>query len=194
MASNKKSPKKKTISDNFLEVLRELGEGTIDTAVDQITGRKRSGELKPEETIELEHFAREAVEREKFAQEFEQEILGLRRQEKLVYTKEQQEIKLQVKAIQDELKKLAQSTQGLAKEVEIAAKQAPVEPGVYHLTFFERLRQIIVQFRQRIDDSRTWLAAFNQRAKRRNYYWAQVRKSGTKFMLSAERYMSTQAG
>ena len=194
MASNKKSSKKKGISDNFLEVLRELGEGTIDTTVDQITGRKRSGELKPDETIELEQFARETVEREKFTQEFEQEILGLRHREKLVYTKEQQEIKLQIKAIQDELKKLAESTQGLAKEVEIAAKQVPVEPGVYHLTFFEKLRQIIIQFRQRIEDSRTWLAASNQRAKRRNYYWSQVKKSGTKFMLSAERYMSTQAG
>jgi len=194
MASNKKSSKKKGISDNFLEVLRELGEGTIDTTVDQITGRKRSGELKPDETIELEQFARETVEREKFTQEFEQEILGLRHREKLVYTKEQQEIKLQIKAIQDELKKLAESTQGLAKEVEIAAKQVPVEPGVYHLTFFEKLRQIIIQFRQRIEDSRTWLAASNQRAKRRNYYWSQVKKSGTKFMLSAERYMSTSAG
>jgi len=194
MASNKKSSKKKGISDNFLEVLRELGEGTIDTTVDQITGRKRSGELKPDETIELKQFARETVEREKFTQEFEQEILGLRHREKLVYTKEQQEIKLQIKAIQDELKKLAESTQGLAKEVEIAAKQVPVEPGVYHLTFFEKLRQIIIQFRQRIEDSRTWLAASNQRAKRRNYYWSQVKKSGTKFMLSAERYMSTSAG
>jgi len=194
MAANKKSSRKKGISDNFLEILRELGEGTIDTTVDQITGRKRSGELKPKETIELEQFAQEQTEKEKFAHEFEQEILGLRRQEKLIYTKEGQEVKLQIKAIQDELKKLAQSTQGLAKEVEIAAKQAPVEPGTYHLTFFEKLRQTIIQFRRRIEDSRTWLAAFNQRAKRRSYYWYHYKKSGTKFSLSAERYMSTSAG
>lgn len=194
MAINKKGSKKKGISDNFLEILRELGEGTIDTAVDQITGRKRSGELKPEETIELEQFAREEIEKERFAQEFEREILDIHRQEKLVYSKEQQEIKLQIKAIQDELKKLASSTQGLAKEVEVAAKQVPVEPGVYHLTFFEKLRQIIIQFRQRIEDSRTWLAAFNQRAKRRSYYWFHYKKSGTKFSLSPERYMATSAG
>lgn len=194
MATNKKSSKKRRISDNFLEILRELGEGAIDTTVDQVTGRKRSGELKPKETIELEQFARETVEKERFAREFEQEILGLRRQEKLVYTKEQQEIKLQVKAIQEELKKLASSTQGLAKEVEIAAKQVPVEPGTYHLTFFEKLRQAIVEFRQKIEDSRTWLTAFNQRGKRRSYYWFHYKKSGTKFSLSPERYMATSAG
>lgn len=194
MAINKKSSKKRGISDNFLEILRELGEGTIDTTVDQLTGRKRSGELKPEETIELEQFTQEEIKREEFAREFEREISGLRRQERLVYSKEQQEVKLQIKAIQDELKKLANSTQGLAREVEIAAKQAPVEPGVYHLTFFEKLRQIIIQFRQKIEDSRTWLAAFNQRAKRRSYYWFHFKKSGTKFSLSPERYMSTSAG
>jgi len=194
MAINKKSSKKKGISDNFLEILRELGEGTIDTTVDQVTGRKRSGELKPKETIELKQFAQEEVKRERFAHEFEQEVLGLRHQEKLVYTREQQEIKLQIKAIQDELKKLASSTQGLAKEVEIAAKQAPVEPGTYHLTFFEKLRQTIIQFRQKIENSTTWLTAFNQRSKRRSYYWFQVKKSGTKFMLSPERYMATSAG
>jgi len=189
---------------NFLEALRNLGEGVVDSAVhdvaegvaqtaaDQLTGRK-TGELKPNQTLDLEKATQEESG-EKLPQAFQGEFLDLRRQEKLVYSQAEQETKLQIAAILDELKKLALSTKDLAQEMEVAAKQVPVEPGVYHLNFFEKLREAILLFKKRIQESTTWLAAFNQRAKRRSYYWRQVGKSGTKFMLSQERYMSTQAG
>jgi len=76
----------------------------------------------------------------------------------------------------------------------VASKLEPVEPGVYHLNFFERPKQAIIIFRKKIEDSASWLALFNQRAKKRGYYWTQFKKSGTKFLLSQERYMATQAG
>lgn len=211
MGVNKKRNKKRPISsDNFLEALRDLGsdvidstihdvvEGTAESAVDQIRGRKpekASGTLSPNETIDLGKItSREEETRERLRRQFTQEHADLRRQEKLLFTRQEQEVKLQIKAIQEELKKLAESTQGLAEEVKVATMQASVEPGVYHLTFLERLKQAIQFFRKGIEDSKTWLALANQRAKKRSYYWAQVRKSGTKFMLSSERYMATSAG
>ena len=205
MTSQPNNKKRKSVNPkNFLEALRNLSEGVADsavhdvaegvakTAVDQLTGRK-AGELKPNQALDIEKATQEDS-REKLAQVFQREFLDIRRQEKLVYSREQQETKLQIAAILDELKKLASSTKNLAQEVEIASKQVPVEPGVYHLNFFEKLRETILLFKKRIQESTTWLAAFNQRAKRRSYYWQQVKKSGTKFMLSQERYMSTQAG
>lgn len=211
MRINKKRNKKRPISsDNFLEALRDLGsgvidsaihdvvEGTAESAVDQIRGRKSekaSGTLSPNETINLGKIApREEEIKERLRRQFTQEHADLRRQEKLLFTRREQEVKLQIKAIQEELKKLAESTEGLAEEVKVATMQASVEPGVYHLTFLERLKQAIQVFRKGIEDSRTWLALANQRAKKRSYYWSQVRKSGTKFMLSSERYMATSAG
>lgn len=198
-----KSKKKRPISsDNFLEKLRELGEdlgdsvaqdvieGIPSTAADQVFGKGKSGMLKPNEALSLN----EIREKEQFRRQLNREFFQVRQEERLVFKQEEQRTKLQIKAIQEELKKLVGSTKELVKEVEIAAKLEPVEPGVYHLNFFERLKQTIIDLRKKIEDSASWLSLFNQRAKRRSYYWAQVKKSGTKFMLSQERYMATQAG
>lgn len=202
MNKGQSKKKKPVLTDNFLEKLRELGSGVGDsviedviegipsTAVDQITGRKRSGTLKPNETLSLE----EAQEQEQSRRRLSREFFRVRQEERLVFKQEEQKTRLQIKAIQEELKKLVESTKDLVKEVEVASKLEPVEPGVYHLNFFERLKQAIIIFRKKIEDSASWLSLFNQRAKKRGYYWTQFKKSGTKFLLSQERYMATQAG
>jgi len=192
-------------NDSFLEALRDLGTGVGNSvandvikgipqeALNQIT-RKKSGELKPNQTLNLDQLAKTEERFSRQTERFTQEFLDIRHQERLIWKQEEEKTKLQIAAILEELKKLASATKNLANEVDIAAKQVPVEPGVYHLSFFEKLRETLVLIRKRVEDAATWLSAFNQRAKRRNYYWAQVRKSGTKFMLSQERYMATQAG
>ncbi len=202
MDKGQSKKKKPVLTDNFIEKLRELGsdvggsvaqdviEGIPSTAVDQITDRKKSGTLKPNETINFE----ENQKKEQLRQQLNREFFRIRQEERLVFKQEEQKTRLQIKAIQEELKKLAETTKDLVKEVEVAAKLEPVEPGVYHLNFFEKLKQIIITLRKKIEDSASWLSLFNQRAKKRSYYWTQVRKSGTKFMLSQERYMATQAG
>lgn len=190
-------------SDGFLEALRDLGSGFVDSvahdvvggvaqqAYNQITG-KNGGELKPNQTIDFQELRQR--EEEQKSRNFRQDFLDLRRQEKLIWSQQEQQTKLQISAILQELKKLALATKNLAKEVDVAANQVPVEPGVYHINFFEKLRETIILFKKKIEESATWLSACNQRAKKRNYYWGQVRKSGTKFMLSHERYMATQTG
>lgn len=195
MAYNPKNNHKKKLpkTDSFLEALRDLGSGIPQEAFNQITGRK-SGELKPNQTLNLDQLTKIEERQEKQKRQFLQEFLDIRRQERLVWTKKEEDTRLQIATVLEELKKLASATKDLAKEADIAAKQVPVEPGVYHLSFFERLRETLILLRKRIEESATWLTAFNQKANRRNNYWAQVRKSGTKFMLSQERYMATQAG
>jgi len=183
--------KKTTNSNKLLEILRGLEAKPSRQASNLDYSRKKSGELKPNQTLTLKE-TNSAIQKDRLFRRAQGEFWDLRRQEKILFTKNEREIRLQVEAIQEELKKLALSTKNLTKEVEIAAKQMPVEPGVYHLSFFEKLRQSLVFFRKKVEESATWLAAFNQRAKKRNFYWAQVKKSGTKFMLSQERYMSTQ--
>lgn len=203
--TNLKNNRRAVSSDSFLEALRDLGSGVVDSvthdvvggiaqeAFDQITGNN-SGDLQPNQTINFQELRKKEEQQEKNSWNLQHEFLDLRRQEKLVWTRQEQQTKLQISAILQELKKLAETTKNLAKEVDTAAKQIPVEPGVYHINFFEKLRESIILFKKRIEESATWLAAFNQKAKKRNYYWGQVRKSGTKFMLSQERYMATQVG
>ena len=50
---------------------------------------------------------------------------------------------------------------------EKAAEKMPTKPGVYHVTFFERLRQIIKFFRERIEESRTWLKLMSSKKKQK---------------------------
>lgn len=191
-------------SDSFLEALRDLGGDFVDSTVNipggiaqeafnQITGNQ-TGELKPNQPLNLNQIKSKENQTENQNASFQQDFLDIRKQEKLIWTRRQQETELQVKALITELKKLAQVTTSLAKEVKIAAQQIPVEPGTYHLTFFEKLRSVILTFKQHIEQATSWLQTSNQKAQKRNFYWGQVRKSGTKFMLSSERYMSTQAG
>ena len=178
----------------FFENLKDLGDGiarsTAEEAVKQITGR---GTLKPEEPLEFEKYI---AEREKEIRGEERRFYERRRaQEKILWTAEQQKTALQIETIQEELKKLVNETEGLSREIKTAAVQAIVEPGVYHLNFLERLLELIKLIRKKIQESKTWLAEWNAYCKKkRNYYWVQVKKSGTKFMLSSERYMATQAG
>jgi len=205
LATQKINSKKRPLStDSFLEALRNLGGGVVDSAtndvvkgipqeaLNQITGKK-SGELKAGEELDF----RKLVTEEKveiFPSSFTQDFLDIRHQERTIWKQEEEKVQLQIAAILEELKKLVLATKNLAKEAKVTSEQAPVNPGEYHISFFEKLRQTLILIRKRIENSATWLAAFNQRVKRRNFYWAQVRKAGTKFMLSQERYMATQVG
>ena len=116
-----------------------------------------------------------------------------RRQDFLVFSQKEQQRYREIEALQQQLIELLKDTQGLSQEVDVAIKQQLVDPGTYHVNFFHRLRQFIQLLRKKIQDSHTWLIVFNHRASQKGY-WGQVQTSGTKFMLSHERYMVTQTG
>lgn len=202
------SPKRPQINDNFLEALREMpgdfGRGLAadlvaeipPEAAAQVSGQRRlSGELKLGQDLALgEEIKTEAAGREHLRGQFHQEIIGFRQREQLVFTHRQQESTLRIKALQQELARLAEATYRLDQEVKVAAIKQPVAPGVYHENFLERLLSFVQHLRKQISESASWLALQNHRAKRTSYYWNQVGTSGTKFMLSQERYAATQAG
>lgn len=209
-SSSKKTNRRKT-STNFLEALRELGSEAAETAVadvagglakdafDQLLGRQKSRTLQPNQELNIAQAKQQAEstyqEQKEQYQRFHQDYLDIRQQEKLLFKRSEQEVKTEIQAILAELKQLALSSKKLAKEVQTAAVQAPVEPGAYHVSFFQKLRETVLLLRQRIDDSATWLETCNKRAsKKSGHYWNQFKKSGTKFLLSSERYMATQAG
>ena len=202
---------KKTInpSANFLETLKDFGSsfkqqakgttfGVGTGALDQLFGAGNSQnvpqtkEIKPNAPFNFEEFlhSREkqiaSVERQRFKHHLQEE--------KLVYHRKQEEVKLQIKVVQEELKKFASATVGLSQEIKQATLMAVVDPGTYHENFFDRLKKLIVLARKKICESKTWLETFNHRSKQKSFYWSGVQKSGTKFLLSHERYMATQAG
>jgi hypothetical protein len=190
---------------NFIEAFKDIGssigkavtqdvvKGTAQNVVDVFTkGQAQPDTPAPQEDFKFEDYLNQQ-ERKIRAQE-RTRFETIRREEKIIYSREQQQVKIQIETLQTQIKELAKEQTGLMKEVEQASFQAVINPGVYHQNFFERLLHLIKIAKKKVAESRTWLHLHNHRAQKRGYYWQNVKKSGTKFMLSHERYMATQAG
>lgn len=189
-------------SDSFFEAFKELGSDTkkavksIGTdVISQInplnwdtpnfSGQSEDPSFYPEYNQQTE---REKARREKA------QLNALRRQEKMVYSRKEEELKAQINAIQEELRKIVAEVGEFAEDIELAIEQSVVNPGVYHINFFNKLRQILVLLRKKIHDSHTWMHTVNARAHHKSIFWGNVKKSGTKYMLSQERTLATQTG
>lgn len=194
--------------DSFLEAFRDLGSDTSATIKDDLVKKGAqdifnslspfSKTSSPAESSPngFEPFKRE-TELEKRYRSQVSNLETIRREEKVLFTREQRETQNQVNNLQEEIKKLAKSTAELAseaKEAEISAMQEAPLVGTYHVNFFIRLRKLITTLREQIHESSFWLAAWNKKSKKRNYYWNKFKKSGSKFLLSSDRYTATQAG
>ncbi len=115
------------------------------------------------------------------------------RREPVIIQEDQQILKQQIEAIRHELKALAASIKNLNSDIQRTITEVPVDPGIYHKNFLERIRSILMLLREQIDDSRTWLSLFTQR-KQKRAYWGMYKKHGTSFGLSSERTIATSAG
>lgn len=189
------------IPDSFVEALKDLGSGTAKSvttnlrdgaknAIDQLTGRAFSSAPTPDAF----EWQRQQLEQERQLRLEEQRTFERRhRQEFLVFSQKEEARKQEITSLQEQLKLLVEEVKGLSQEIDVAVSQQIVNPGVYHVNFFERLRLFIKLMRKKIQDSQTWLSLFNHRDQQKGY-WGQVQTAGTKFMLSQERYMVTQTG
>jgi hypothetical protein len=185
---------------NFLEALRDLSKGAIDEAKIHVsqaitqdipTSFGMSGTLEPNKSFSLS----EIQSAEKRGEHRAEVRSNFRLQEERSrWLKSENEAKAQINSIQEEIQMMAKSVGELAHEVEVASFQAPANPGVYHQNFFNQLRSYIRALRLKAQESKNWLSTQNSRASKRSYYWGQVKSSGTKFMLSQERYMVTSTG
>ena len=194
---------------NVLESLKDLGTGTAKTVKKdlleasgedffrQLLGtkaeKKYTGEITPGEALELnEVYSGKRQENEKLRGQIELER-RLREEEKSRIQEKGNELKIQLHALMQEVYELAKTTQGLGHEVEVASMQAPVNPGVYHVIFFEKLLEFMKSFRKKIEDAQIWLHASNQRAEKKNF-WSIYKKHGSKFLLSPDHYLQRSAG
>ncbi len=194
---------------NVLESLKDVGgstakslkkdvlQGASQEFLNQLFARKygkvRSGEISPGETLEFDEvLSGQHEETLKLKKQIALER-KLREEEKVRIEKKSNELRLQLNAIIQEVSLLSQTTQELTQETQIAAMQAPIEPGIYHVIFFEKLLEFIKSFRKKIEESKIWLHASNNRAQKKNY-WARYKKHGGKFLLAADHYVSRSAG
>lgn len=198
-------PKNIESPENFLEALKGLAKGTVSEIKTQAKsavledipssfGLTNTGTLKPNESVGLgdiqaaeeRGYMRGNEDSSHLRQMWEREHRRLQDQEA--------QSKQQIQPLLNEIRELAKSMGSLAQEVQIATMQIPVNPGAYHKNFFAHLKSMLAAFRRKVDSSRDWLTSANQRAGKKGHYWSNVSTSGTKFMLSSERYMVTSTG
>lgn len=209
MADPKKKATQSVVKRNVIESLKDLGLSTGDQVEDLISKtsedffkeligmprvqKKVSGEINPGESLEVNQAlsGKEAENKKLRAQ------ISLERQmtsdEKRISEEKIGNLRVHLQALIAEVAKLAQATQGLAKEAEEATILAPANPGIYHINFFEKMIDFLQSFRQKIEESQTWLQSSNKRAEKKNY-WAMYKKKGSSFLLSPDHYLQRSAG
>lgn len=170
------------VGTNTASEIGKIGSNIIDAL---LGGTPRSGDLAPNQTFE---FGAEKPVEQALAQPVRMEMTP-RPDISMI----EMETKKQIDAIRAELKQLIVSLKGLHQEVQTAVSQEDVDPGIYHLNFYDQLRTFIHVLRQQVEDSRSWLASFQSRKKKMGY-WNMFKKHGTTFGLSNERSLATSAG
>jgi len=209
VTDSKKKLQQKITRQNVLESLKDLGSGvsaqsgdllknTSEDFLRELLGLgsikvKRSGELKAGGSIQMSEVLNgKEEENQKLRNQISFER-NLSNDEKRIAQDKGQELRLELNALMQEVQKVAASTQNLAQETEIAVMSAPVEPGVYHITFFESVLEFLQSFRKKIDFAATWLQSSNKRAEKKNY-WSMYKKKGSSFLLSPDHYLQRSAG
>ncbi len=208
MADQKKI-KQKITRQNVLESLKDLGGGAVNQTGDLLKSTsedffrelmgmsrpqvKRSGELGAGESLQMsEVLSGKEEENKKLRAQISLER-QLSADEARVSQEKTNQLKVQLQALVSEVQKVAASTGNLAEQTQIAMIQAPAEPGVYHITFFQNVLEFLQSFRKKIDLAATWLQSSNKRAEKKNY-WNMYKKKGSSFLLSPDHYLQRSAG
>jgi hypothetical protein len=155
-----------------------------------------SGEMRPGESLEIDKAY--SGEHERAVKESRQltHLNRLKEEENQFVRRETGQLKAQMDSLQQELLQLVQTTQNLSQETQVAAMSAPVEPGVYHIHYLEKLIMFIKSFRKNLGSAGLWMAESNKRAQKKNY-WAKYKNKktgGSQFLLNADHYVTRSAG
>jgi hypothetical protein len=186
---------------NFIEALKSIGGQTTSSVshdviggigsdfIQSLTGGSRPKSSEMNQAGETEQSSEARIREEVWRLERHREISATK-----LFDRKEEEAKAKIEVIQEELKLLAAELSRVDKQLEKAIKEEVANPGVYHVNFFEKLRRLIINLRKQVVDSSAWLEMSNQRKAAKGGYWANVKKSGSKYLMSQERTMATQAG
>lgn len=201
-SSSGRTNNKKSSAGSFLEALKEQAKaaslGVVKTGYDQVSGAGyQPAQENQQNQFNFQDFLK-SWERQARLQE-RTAIRNIQISETIVFHHKEEAAKQQIELIKKEIKCLASHIGGLSSEIVQAQKAVSGElpdakTGIYYISFFERVKRLLVLARKKITESRTWLQEFASRGKAQSFYRQQANNSGTKFTLSSERTMATQVG
>jgi hypothetical protein len=184
----KLNPKNKNLTKkNNSEVLKELPDSSTKKDTPKLFGT-----LFPGQSIDINPSKQEP--KINWNQEFITK--SLTQEQSLFVNQHTQEIQKAIQDIRLEIKKLTESTQELDHEVQQATYQNIPEASEYQITFLKRIKDLIINFRQNIDQSCVWLNSLNHKKSRKNAFWGNVKNKkngGEQYLFSSEHSVSRSA-
>lgn len=209
---NTKTKKKQNnyADKNPLEVLKGVGSGVLDSAVNDLAKQgvsdlweqllrgsskdknSNAGDLEEGQELDLKnHGKRQEKEHAAPAINYHHEIAETERR---ANRENQQSIHSKIQEILIELKKISETSVEIAMEFkEVTVEQRIEKPGEYHVSFFQWMLSVIKAARVKIEDSGAWIKTMKSKKGQKNY-WNMFKKHGTSFGLSNERVVATQVG
>ncbi|KUK78896.1 MAG: hypothetical protein XD95_0720 [Microgenomates bacterium 39_7] len=171
----------------------------------QITAKKNfSGEIRPGQTIKPDE--QESQEIKDYQQLIRQQEIAKQKidfQRRVNFTetslklKDSRETNIKINQIKEQIKAIADNMSQINHQVETietAAEENIPQRSRYQLNFLELLLSFLKDLRERVEEGNTWLIAFQKKTNKKSYFWGQVKKSGSKFLLSSDRTPATQTG
>jgi hypothetical protein len=185
-------------TDTGAALKNDLLKGTSEEFLRQLLGRglekkKISGDLRPGESLNMDKAY--SGEQEGIIKEKRQAVFISKMQENENSTLRIKEnvLKNSLRELQEQLLSLAKSTGKLSAQTEVAAKSETINPGVSDLSYLQMLVSFLRSFTESINSAGMWMMAANKRAQKKDY-WSRYKKSGSKFLLSGEHYLTRSAG
>ena len=112
-----------------------------------------------------------------------------------VYSAKDKQVEKQIEEIRRELQALAKQIVKYDQNVTQAIQTQVVTPGVYHISFFEHIKQIIALIRKNVTEANSWLSVFKKRGAQKGWaFWANTKKGGTSYLMSGEHAAARSAG
>jgi len=101
-----------------------------------------------------------------------------------------------IKQLQAQLRALAKEVKQLDASTQTAIHSDIVDPGTYHVHFFQQLLNFVILMRKRVHEANTWIENFNSRSKKQGHFWSQVasKKGGTAYLMSQEHQVARNVG
>ncbi|MDP4009610.1 MAG: DUF5660 domain-containing protein [Candidatus Shapirobacteria bacterium] len=106
----------------------------------------------------------------------------------------QKELQKSIDELRAELQNLVKVTDNLDKEVEKSVFKEVPEANEYQVSFLQRIKNLVINFRKNISEASVWLDSFQSKSKKKkNNYWHKVKNSGEQYLMSGEHSASRSA-
>ena len=120
----------------------------------------------------------------------------LQKEHAAILNSRQKELKKAIQQLRQEIAKLIKTSRKVNKQAEKAVISFIPEPSEYQVSFLQRIKKFIIDFRKNISKAAVWLETFNSKKRKKNAFWGKVKNKksgGQQYLFSGEHSASRAA-